>query len=756
MNLKNSLKGLLYAGLFCIPACIICAQTVTISPIPQKVVLGQEIAFANTTDYAAKGLATADTSAVRLLSSRLNLKKGKIKLVIGERGDKAVKKYKHLIPEKPEGYYLKVTPDSVIIAGNDEAGTYYGVQSYLQIAEQPNVMCVTISDYPDVPERGLVEGYYGNPYSQADRLSMFDFMGKQKMNTYIYGPKDDAYHKSKWRENYPQEQADKIKEYVAIANANKVKFIWAIHPGEDIRWNKTDSTNMVNKLKAMYDLGVRAFAVFFDDIGGDGTDPTRQAGLLNYITDEIVNKYEGVAPLILCPTQYNKSWSSGDYLNILGTKSYGSVRIMWTGNSVIDMINESDMDWINKQISRKAYIWLNFPVNDYCVDHLLMGTTYGNDLTIASQLSGFTSNPMEYAEASKVSLYSIADYTWNMRDYEPNSSWKRALKYLMPQHTAAFQLFCENNIDLGTTYHGLRRDGESPRFISARDRFTEALAKGDTAAAVALLNLHFQQLIEASDVLINTDESPRLTTEIEPWCQVMKILAQKGQCVMDMYNALSAANPESFVNSYLRYQTLDEAQTKVRSRDYPGSIKNPNPVVGTTFIVPFLKTSIANLVSSYKKSYNHRLDVFPVQLLENGNYFIKVNGKYLTNEKENVPRSAPTFTANRDNIKPQRQEWFISLDPITERYKIVNAQDNRYLNETGAFSAGEANPYDAGWHTFTLSRSEDGKYSIQNAGNGGNSYWGIALDESRISQSRGRGEKTSHYIFELIPVNEAK
>ena len=128
----------------------------------------------------------------------------------------------------------------------------------------------------------------------------------------------------------------------------------------------------------------------------------------------------------------------------------------------VDMIEENDMKWINDQIRRKAYIWLNYPVNDYCQSRLLMGKTYGNGLNISNMVGGFCSNPMEYAEASKLSIYSIADYAWNMAAYNPEESWSRAMKVLMPTCHEAFRIFCENNVDIGYSGHGLRREGESP------------------------------------------------------------------------------------------------------------------------------------------------------------------------------------------------------------------------------------------------------------------------------------------------------
>ena len=102
------------------------------------------------------------------------------------------------------------------------------------------------------------------------------------MNTYLYGPKDDPYHSSPyWRQPYPAEQERNIKELVDASKRARVDFVWAIHPGKDIRWNQQDYDSLVAKFNMMYDLGVRSFALFFDDIEGEGTNPVRQVELLN-------------------------------------------------------------------------------------------------------------------------------------------------------------------------------------------------------------------------------------------------------------------------------------------------------------------------------------------------------------------------------------------------------------------------------------------------------------------------------------------
>ena len=724
--------------------CINAQDKPVISPLPQSCNWGNE-AFATSVSYRINGALQADKDAVRLINDKLKISsddssskakaktanKGEITITIGEYGDKAVSKYKKLIPEHAEGYYLKVTPSEVIIAGRDESGTFYGVQTYLQMVKGSTVRAVEITDWPSVECRGVIEGFYGNPWSHKDRLRQFDFYGENKMNTYVYGPKDDPYHRLHWRDPYPEKEASLISELVSAAHKNKVQFVWAIHPGVDIQWNLTDSINVCKKLESMYSLGIRTFAVFFDDIWGEGSKGDKQAGLLNYVTDNFVKKHKDVQPLIMCPTQYNKAWSGGDYLSTLGTQMYPEVRIMWTGNSVVDMIEKNDMEWINGQIKRKAFIWLNYPVNDYCQSRLLMGKTYGNGLDINDMVSGFCSNPMEYAEASKVSLYSIADYTWNMPEYDSVSSWNRAMEVLMPTSKEAFKFFCGNNVDLGKTGHGLRREGESTWFgKSGQSPLFDFVMMSSSASAL----------------LADSVNHPEMLDEIRPWVESMKLLGDRGTQVMAMQVALQKNDTVGFIGHYKSQAAIEQAQKAIISRNYEGSIVKAKPVVSGDVITPYVNENVARLVKEYKQKHTYGLDVFPVQVIEDGEYFIKVNGEYLTDTEANADRvgDRPTFQAERDVINPQRQQWVIELDIKTERYKITNKQDGRYINEIGRFWKSKNNPYDSSWNTYIFVK-KDGKFSIQNAGNGGKQFWN--REDDHIGT-----QNDEQFIFEIEPV----
>ena len=730
------------------------AQKIEVHPQPQSISWSDETAFTNEATYTLYGETTADADAVKLFKKNLNAGGGTVEVIMGERGDEVVAAYENLIPQKAEGYYLAVEKDKVIIAGNDASGTFYGVQTFLQIVSQPNVMAVTVTDFPSVPQRGLVEGYYGNPYSEANRMSIFELFGRQKMNVYIYGPKDDAYHKSKWREEYPAAQAAKITEYVNAAKANKVEFVWAIHPGEDIQWNQTDRNNIVNKLKAMCGLGVRTFAVFWDDLwNDDGSHGDEQAELMNYIAAELEKAYPDVNPCIICPTQYNRGWANAVYLPALGDIMNKDINIMWTGNSVVDMINKSDMTWINNQIKRKAYIWLNYPVSDYCIDHLLMGPTYGNDLDIADMLSGFVANPMEYAEASKVSLFSIGDYTWNMPAYDSDASWEAAIEYLMPRNKEAFRFFCENNIDLGPNTHGLRRTNESPEFVKAKERYNKYISS-DREEAFAAVTEQFGKFAEHARTLMETDEATALTEEIKPWLQCMEYIGLRGLEIAEMNKAIIDGNPETFIERYENYMSYTAAQEAIRSRDFAGSLRVASPAVGSLHVEPFLKEALGELVATYKENYDYRTDIFPAQVIENGTYHIMHNGRYLTNTQPKVAGSVPQFQAGLDTIRPQRQEWKITMDPSTGRSKIVNLEDGRYLNENGVFTVSDqTNPYESAWHTYDITLLASGKYAVQNGGSAGKNFWGVS--GTRIQKSSSSDAMPDKYIFDIVPLGGA-
>ncbi|MDO5035625.1 MAG: beta-N-acetylglucosaminidase domain-containing protein [Porphyromonas sp.] len=733
-------------------------SSIPLSPVVQHAEWGDRV-INRPISYRLVASPEADRDALTKLHANITAssKKSATPLYIGQVGDASLEdlKLNGQVPVQSEGYYLEVTPERVVVLGRDGVGTFYGVQTLLQILRHDSYPEVRIQDYPSIATRGMIEGFYGNPYSHQNRLDLFEFFGENKMNCYIYGPKNDPYHGfgDKWRLPYPEQEAEGIRELVQVAHENKVNFVWALHPGNYIKWTDDDGDGVIDdfikakeKFEMMYGLGVRAFAVFFDDIWGVGKDPEYQAQLMNYLTEEFVLPKGDVEPLLLCPTQYNKAFANGSYLPTLGERLHESVQVMWTGATVVDMINREDMEWINQQLGRKAFIWLNYPVTDYCVDHLLMGATYGNDTDIADLYGGFCANPMEYAEASKVSLFSIGDYTWNTPAYDALDSWERGLHYLMPEEAMyeAFKLFCENNIDLGPTGHTLRRTNESSTFKAAAEPFLNWTREGvyDAEGAQGVRD-YFQRICTEMPLLAQEADNQALIEEIQPWMDAFVLMAERGEALIDAYDALHKGDAEAFVRHYQQVKELEQQKMQIRSRDFEGSIKNPRPMPANEVIAPFLKELESLLVAEYQSRYDYRHDLFPQLVVESGFYFIMVDGQYLSGIRGD---KTPILREERDLINPQRQVWEIELDTTQSRYSIRNAEDNRYINELGIFGR---YPYQPNWHTFTIAEQE-GKYAIRNGGDADDQIW--AVQEGKLVKSDHEELADGDYLFELIPV----
>lgn len=493
-------------------------------------------------------------------------------------------------------YKLKITDKEIKIEANTDQGYFYAIQTIAQMIRMNNGIAelpqCEIADYPNVAYRGTVEGFYGEPWSHQDRIEQLKFYGKLKLNTYIYGPKDDPYHSSpNWRKPYPEAEAKQIQELAKVAADNHVDFVWAIHPGKDIQWNKEDSLAIINKFEMMYQLGVRSFAVFFDDISGAGVNAEKQAALLNYIQTEFLDKKKDGTPLIMCPTEYNKAWSNpkpGTYLDILGDNLHPNVQVMWTGNTVVDDITLEGLEWVNKRIKRPAYVWWNFPVSDYVRDHLLMGPSYGLDTKAQNSMSGFVSNPMDKAEASKVAIFNVANYSWNMENYDPVASWKQACKYIMPEASAAFLCFNTHNSDPGHNWHRYRRD-ESVEIKPVINSYIKAVeANQNPESANAELTTLFNNIAAAPSEIRSKSLNKRLVEQMDPWLTQFELLGNIGQRTLKLTDAIHKNDLETAwslfnQNSFL-FAEMEQNDKTMNQNPYQPGVKT-----GSLVLTPFVK-----------------------------------------------------------------------------------------------------------------------------------------------------------------------
>lgn len=460
-----------------------------------------------------------------------------------------------------EGYVVRSFSGSggkhILLAGADADGTYYAVQTFRQLVTSTSghtwIPEVLIKDAPRMLIRGVIEGFYGKPWTYENRLSMLDFMSKHKMNTYVYAPKDDPYHREKWRTPYPQEELDKLGKLVQAAKKNHVDFVFTVSPGLDVCYSSDqDFQALADKAQAMWELGVRDFALLLDDITlqmnceqdeqrfGSSSSPaaSAQAHLLNRFLHEFIETHPGAAPLITVPTEYYQSGSS-PYRETFAASVDPDILVYWTGfNITPGKITSAEADRISEIFKHELLIWDNYPVTDYIPQRVLLGPLEGRDADLADHhVHGLTANPMEHAEASKIALYTIADYTWNPGAYDAMRSWINSLQEFGGTAADALRTFAENN------QSSVLRAEESPVLSALIQHYWNAFEAGDASAQMQALQAEFKKLEQLPDSLRSLGNTNFLN-EMQPWILKLHHYGKAGQIALNMLEAMKAGDKE--------------------------------------------------------------------------------------------------------------------------------------------------------------------------------------------------------------------
>lgn len=529
-------------------------------------------------------------------------------------------------------YNLSIGPNKITITGRDESGAFYGLQTLRQILQSVGtdnpLPMMEINDWPALPYRGVVEGFYGTPWSHEVRLSLIDFYGANKMNNYLYGPKDDPYHSSPyWRQPYPADQAKNIRELVEACKRNHVKFYWAIHPGKDIRWNKEDYDSLLNKFNMMYDLGVRSFAIFFDDIEGEGTNPHKQTELLNDLSRDFVKVKGDVSNLIICPTDYSKLWAKPGEdgpLAVYGRTLNPLAEVFWTGDVVCSDLTPETLEFVNSRIKRPALYWWNYPVSDYCRNMILQGPVYGLDTSLTNaQVAGIESNPMEHGEASKLALYGVADYAWNPAAYNPIDNWERGIEMLTPEAADAYRTFAIHSCDTETGY---RRDESWETVTFPFNNYTQPQYDS--------LRAEFQRIVEVPEKMEKGCDNALLLGELRPWLKEFGKLGQRGLRTLDLIKIYENGNDSTFWNAYVA-NLMTQADRDAYQAHKSGTMK----------LQPFYDNAMDDMLRAYFTKLTGTVPMMPKGVGSYANLSTTLNKLMLDNDLNTFYTSAYSQSA---------------------------------------------------------------------------------------------------------------
>jgi hypothetical protein len=284
------------------------------------------------------------------------------------------------------------------------------------------------------PELGLIEGFFGRPWSWADRRDAVGFLAPYGYRFYLYAPKADAFLRRRWQEPYPDDALAELRGFAEACRAAGVRFGIGLtpfelhlHPGE--RWREP----MRDKLALLDAAGVDDLAILFDDMRGDVPDlAERQAAIVHFAAE-----HSRASRLLCCPSYYSDDLildvAFGErpafYLEALGRLLDPSIAILWTGEEVVSReYSPGHLDRVAQALARKPFLWDNYPVNDgpRMSQHLHLRAFTGRAAAIGPRVAGHGINLASQPLLSRIPALTLAESYARGDAYEYGAAFDRA------------------------------------------------------------------------------------------------------------------------------------------------------------------------------------------------------------------------------------------------------------------------------------------------------------------------------------------
>jgi hyaluronoglucosaminidase len=421
--------------------------------------------------------------------------------------------------------------------------------------------------------RGVVEGFYGPAYSQADRLWLIDRMASWGMNTYVHAPKDDAFGREAWRDPYPEAACDDFRALIERGAAQGVRVGFALSPGLSISYaSEADRNTLVGKFQAFVDLGARFFCLALDDVSSElehAADRERFASLGVAHADlaaHVLAALSADATLWFVPTDY-AGCETSSYLEDLAASLPARIEVGWTGRTVVSPTIRGDEAKRRADVlGRRLLVWDNVPVNDGPMRRALhIGPYVGRDSHLPESVSGMLLNPMQHPRASAIALAAGAAYLRAPADYDPEAAWQNAVRACAPEAADAFALFAEAH-----RFSALTPDDRDRPLEQAFAAVRNAFEVGNPEArrkSVSELVRHLEARTAAPDEIEGQLGDPRLLEEIAPWLAAHRVETRRMTLACDFLKVLAGEHP-----------ALDRALAFFTLQGRLGYLETPNAI----------------------------------------------------------------------------------------------------------------------------------------------------------------------------------
>jgi MYXO-CTERM domain-containing protein len=288
------------------------------------------------------------------------------------------------------------------------------------------------------PIHGVIEGFYGRPWTWAEREKVIMAMGALGLDTYIYAPKDDPKHREHWRDDYDGTTLGRFDRIARVGKGVGVNVVWAISPGLDIDPSSAaDVGTLIGKVASLSTAaGMRDAALLMDDISAthDAALGQAHAALAQKLLASMKER-DPAARLWFVPSVYaglagTLTPGDHDYLAALSGLP-AEVPLAWTGEGVfsalIDIGGATNFGGVAGKSAANVWIWDNYPVNDVAIFRRLYTHPITGRESLLPGSGGLMSNPMRQALASIPAIASYAELALDPPGYAQARAEKKPL-----------------------------------------------------------------------------------------------------------------------------------------------------------------------------------------------------------------------------------------------------------------------------------------------------------------------------------------
>ncbi|WP_395671238.1 beta-N-acetylglucosaminidase domain-containing protein [Phenylobacterium sp.] len=321
-------------------------------------------------------------------------------------------------------------------------------------------------------EIGVIEGFFGRPWTWAERTETLRFLGGRGYGFWLYAPKADPYLRRRWREPYPEAELAELRAFAACCRDADVRFGVGLTPFElHFGFDQMAKAALSAKLAALDDAGVQDLAILFDDMKGDVPDlAARQAEIVHW-----VGPRTKASRLIMCPSYYSDDpvldrvfgARPAGYLDDLGRTLDAAVHVMWTGEEVCSREQSvGHLERVGQALRRRPFLWDNYPVNDgpRMSQHLHLRAFTGRPAAIAGHIAAHAVNPASQPVLSRIPMLTLVEAYARGEGYQYLAAFRRAASEVLGEALAAR---VEADL-LSLEDAGLARLGERQATLAAR------------------------------------------------------------------------------------------------------------------------------------------------------------------------------------------------------------------------------------------------------------------------------------------------